>query len=61
MTGDFNIRNNDWDSSYPHHSTYVDVLWEVADSLNLELSTPINYQILFTPGGESLQSWLGNI
>ena len=54
MTGDFNIRDNDWDLSYPHHSTYVDVLWEVADSLNLELSTLINYQILFTPGGESL-------
>jgi len=38
MTGDFNIRDNDWD---PLYSTYVDSLREIADSFNLELSTPI--------------------
>ena len=42
IIGDFNIRNNDWDPLYPYHSTYVDMLWEVANSLNLELSISIN-------------------
>ena len=42
MTGDFNIRDNDWNLSYPYHSVYTDILQEVADSFDLELSTPIN-------------------
>ena len=42
MTGDFNIRDNSWDLSYSHHSTYVDTLQDVADSLNLEPSIQIN-------------------
>jgi len=45
MTDDFNMRDNDWDLSYPHHLTYTDILQEIADSFNLELSLPIN-QIL---------------
>jgi len=42
MIGDFNIRYNDWDSLYPHHSTYVNTLRKIADSFSLELSTPID-------------------
>jgi len=26
MTGDFNIRNNDWDPSYPYYLLYTDML-----------------------------------
>ena len=36
----FNIRDNGWDSSCSHHSTYVYILQEVANRLNLELSMP---------------------
>ena len=42
MTGDFNIRDSDWNPSYPCYLTYSDTLRKVADSLNLELSTLIN-------------------
>ena len=42
IIGDFNIRNNDWDSSYPYHSLYTDMLWEFADSFGLELLISIN-------------------
>ena len=42
MTGDFNIRDSNWDPSYSCNLTYSDTLREVADSLNLELSTSIN-------------------
>jgi len=39
---DFNIRDNDWDSLYPHHFTHADSLREIADSFNLELFTSID-------------------
>jgi len=42
MTGDFNIRDSLWDSSFPHHSSISDNLIIIADSFNLDLSTPIN-------------------
>lgn len=42
MTGDFNIKNNNWDPLYPYHSIHTDTLREIADSFNLELSMPIN-------------------
>jgi len=42
MTGDLDIRDNDWNPSYPHHSLHTDMLWEVADSFGLELSIPID-------------------
>ena len=42
MTGDFNIRDNDWDLLYLHYSTYMEFLKDIADSFNLKLSTPIN-------------------
>ena len=42
MIGDFNIRNNIWNSSYPHHLAYVNTFQEIVDSFNLELSLPVN-------------------
>jgi len=42
MTRDFNIRDNNWNLLYLHHLTHIDILWEVVDSFNLELSLPIN-------------------
>jgi len=42
MTRNFNIRDNSWDLSYPHHSLHVDTLREIADSFNLKISTSIN-------------------
>ena len=42
MTVDFNIRDNNWNLSYPYYLIHIDVLWEVANSLNPELSIPIN-------------------
>ena len=42
MTGDFNIRDSLWDSSFPFHSSLSDDLIIIADSINLALSTPTN-------------------
>ena len=42
MTRDFNIRDSNWDLSYPHYLAYSDILMEVADSFDLKLSSPIN-------------------
>jgi len=42
MTGDFNIRDNIWDLSFPHHSVISDDLIIIADSFNLELSFTTN-------------------
>ena len=42
MTGDFNIRDNDWDLSCSHYFTHADTLREVAETFNLELLMPIN-------------------
>jgi len=41
MTGDFNIRDNNWNSLYLYHSIYTDMLRKITDSFNLELSSPI--------------------
>jgi len=38
ITGDFNIRDSDWDPSYPFYSFYNDSLLDVVDSFNLKLS-----------------------
>jgi len=40
MTGDFNICDSIWDSSFPHHSSINDNLIIIADSFNLDLSIP---------------------
>ena len=42
MTGNFNIRDNMWDLSFPHHSVISDDFMTIADSFNLELSFPTN-------------------
>jgi len=42
MTGDFNIRDSLWDSSFPHHSSISDDLLLIADSFQLALSMPTN-------------------
>ena len=42
MTGDFNIRDSDWDPSFPYHSPHTESLLEIADSLGLQMSTPTN-------------------
>ena len=41
MASDFNIRDNIWNSSYPFYSSHSDFLSEIADSLDLKLSNPI--------------------
>ena len=42
MTGDFNIRDSLWNSTFPFHSSVSDDLIIIADSFNLSLSTPTN-------------------
>jgi len=42
MVGDLNIRDNNWNTSYPHHLTHADTLREIADSFNSEISIHIN-------------------
>ena len=42
MTGDFNIRDNNWNLLYLHYSTYMNILREIVDSFNLKLSIPID-------------------
>ena len=42
IAGDFNIKDNNWNLSYPHHLIHVDTLREIANSFNLELLLPID-------------------
>ena len=42
ITGDFNIRDSLWDTTFPHHSTISDNFMIVADLFNLVLSSPTN-------------------
>ena len=42
MTGDFNIRDSLWDSSFPFYSSLSNDLIMIADSFNLTLSSPTN-------------------
>jgi len=42
MTGDFNIRDNDWDPNYPYHSIHTKDLFTLAESLGLDLSPSLN-------------------
>ena len=42
MPGDFNIKDNIWDPSFPHHSVISDNFMTIADLFNLELSFPTN-------------------
>lgn len=43
MTGDFNIRDHFWDPNFPHHSQYRNILFEVANSFQLEISKPVEF------------------
>ena len=43
MAGDFNIRDNIWDLSFPHYLAFSDDLMIVADSFNLKLSSPTHH------------------
>ena len=43
ITGDFNIRDNNWNLLYLYYSIYVDILREISDNFNLELSISINH------------------
>ena len=45
MTGNFNIRDRDWDSSYLHHLAHSDILIDAADSFELMLFFSI-HQVL---------------
>ena len=38
MIGNFNIRDSSWDLNFPHHSHHSNILFEIADSFQLELS-----------------------
>ena len=42
ITGNFNIRDSLWDSSFPHHSSISDDLLLIANSFQLALSMPTN-------------------
>ena len=42
MIKDFNIRDSNQNPSYSHYLLYSDILREIADNPNLDLSTPIN-------------------
>ena len=42
MTGDFNIRDSLWNSTFPFHSSVSNDLIIIANSFNLSLSTPTN-------------------
>ena len=35
ITGNFNIRNSDWDLSYPYHLSHSDILREIALDISL--------------------------
>jgi len=39
MIGNFNIRNSFWDSLFPNHSVYGNMLTDIADSLSLCISS----------------------
>jgi len=41
ITGNFNIRNCLWDPCFPFHSSYKNILFDIADSFQLEISKPI--------------------
>jgi len=47
MTGDFNIRDNNWNLLYLHYSTYMNILREIVDSFNLKLSIPIDQVLTY--------------
>jgi len=43
MTGDFNIYDSLWDPMYPFHSSHSDILFNIIDAFDLDLSIPTNH------------------
>ena len=43
MTGDFDIRDNFWDSNFPYHSTHRDTLFKIANYFQLEILKPTGF------------------
>jgi len=41
MTGNFNIRDSSWDLLFPNYLTHSDTLTDIANSLNLGISSAI--------------------
>jgi len=39
---DFNIRDSNWDPNIHYHSIHMEDLMSIADSLDLDLASPIN-------------------
>ena len=42
MTGDFNIRDSDWDPNFPFHLVHSDLLIDIVDMFDLSFLNPIN-------------------
>ena len=42
MTGDFNIRDSNWNPLYSFHSVHSDLLVDIADAFDLSFSHPTN-------------------
>jgi len=40
IIGDFNIRDSLWDTNFPFHSVYSDILFDIADLFSLAISKP---------------------
>jgi len=59
MTGNFNIRDNLWDSNFPFHSIYSDMLFNIADSFSLVLSSLTeNFPTRFSDNNQNSNSVL---
>jgi len=59
MTGDFNIRDNLWDSNFPFHSVHSDILFDIADSFSLAISKPTeNFPTRFSDNDQNSNSVL---
>jgi len=59
MTGDFNIRDNLWDSNFPFHSIHSDILFDIADSFSLAISKPTkNFPTRFSDNDQNSNSVL---
>ena len=43
LTGDFNIRDYFWDLNFSYYSHYRETLFEIVDSLQLEISKPYKF------------------
>jgi len=39
MMGDFNIRDSSWNPLFPNNSVHSELLMDIADSLNLSISS----------------------